>query len=52
MYMYACVHVHSIVLFTVQNGTSPLYTASQEGHTEVVEMLLTTGADPNLARTV
>ena len=52
MYMFACVHVHSIILFTVQNSTSPLHMASQEGHTEVVEVLLRSGADPNLAWTV
>ena len=52
MYMFACVHVHSIILFTVQDGTSPLYAASQEGHSEAVEMLLRSGADPNLAAKV
>ena len=35
-----------------QNGASPLYVASQEGHTEVVDMLLSSGADPNLATKV
>jgi len=50
--MHVYVHVHSIILFTVQNGTSPLYMASQKGHSEVVEVLLKSGADPNLAKTV
>ena len=35
-----------------QNGASPLYAASQEGHTEVVDTLLENGVDPNLATTV
>ena len=52
MCMYACVHVHSVIFFTVQDGASPLYVASQEGHSEVVEILLRNGADPNLAWTV
>ena len=51
-YMYACVHVHSIISSTVQIGATPLYAASQEGHTEVVDTLLKSGADPNLATTV
>jgi len=36
----------------MQNGASPLYVASQEGHAEVVDMLLSSGADPNLATKV
>ena len=36
----------------LQDGLSPLYSASQEGHTEIVDMLLKKGADPNLATTV
>ena len=52
MCMYAWAHVHSVIFFTVQDGASPLYVASQEGHTEAVEMLLRSGADPNLAATV
>ena len=31
--------------FTVQDGFSPLYVASQEGHTDVVDLLLKAGAD-------
>jgi len=50
--VYACVDVHSIISSTVQNGATPLYSASQEGHTEVVDTLLKSGADPNLACTV
>lgn len=30
---------------TLQNGLSPLYAASGEGHTEVVDILLRSGAD-------
>ena len=37
-------------LFIVfQNGATPLYMASQNGHTNVVDVLLRQGADPNLA---
>ena len=35
----------------VQNGTSPLYVASQEGHSEVVDVLVKAGADVNQAWT-
>lgn len=34
---------------TIQGGLGPLYVASLEGHTEVVDMLLESGADPNVA---
>ena len=47
-----CVHAHSIISSTVQIGASPLYTASQEGYTDIVDTLLRHGADPNLACTV
>lgn len=41
-----------MISFTIQNGVSPLYVASQAGQTEVVDTLLNCGADPNLANTV
>ena len=41
--------VHPI---TIQNGASPLYVASQEGHTDVVDILVKAGADVNQANTV
>ena len=34
-----------------QDGYSPVYVASQEGHTEVVDLLVQAGADINLATT-
>ena len=37
---------------TLQKGASPLHAASQEGHIEVVDALLSNGADPNLADVV
>ena len=36
----------SLIMHTVpQDGLSPLYVASQEGHTDVVDILLRSGAD-------
>ena len=36
---------------TLQDGVSPLYAASQEGHSDVVDILLKAGADLHLATT-
>ena len=36
----------------MQDGLSPVYAASQEGHTEVVDLLLQAGADIHLANKV
>lgn len=36
------------ILSTEQDGLSALYYASREGHNEVVDALLNSGADPNL----
>ena len=36
----------------LQDGTIPLYMASQKGHVSIVDILLRNGADPNLADTV
>ena len=36
---------------TVQIGVSPLYAASQEGHSDVVDILLKAGADVHQATT-
>ena len=36
----------------LQDGGTPLYMASQNGHTSVVDILLRHGADPNIATTV
>ena len=42
-----------VYLSTVsQDGATPLFMASQEGHSDVVNVLLKNGADPNLADTV
>ena len=34
---------------TVEDGVTPLYIASQEGHSKIVELLLSEGANPNTA---
>ena len=36
---------------TLQDGASPLYVASQEGHSNVVDILLEAGADVHQACT-
>ena len=36
---------------TSQDGVSPVYAASQEGHTDVVDILVKAGADINQAMT-
>ena len=49
MYMYML----TMYLFTfLQDGVTPLFMASQDGHTSVVDVLLRHGADPNLPKTV
>ena len=41
-----------LLYFTcVQDGYSPVYAASQNGHTEVVDLLVQAGADINLTAT-
>ena len=47
---------NATLLFTslsaLQNGATPLFMASQDGHVSIVDILLRNGADPNLAQTV
>ena len=45
---------HTLTIFCccqTQNGVSPVYVASQNGHTEVVDLLVQAGADIHLATT-
>ena len=42
-------HTLTILFFQTQDGVSPVYVASQNGHTEVVDLLVQEGADINLA---
>ena len=45
---------HTLKIFCccqTQNGASPVYAASQNGHTEVVDLLVQAGADIHLATT-
>ena len=41
----------SVTSFTVQDGVSPLYAASLNGCTDVVDLLVRAGADVHLATT-
>ena len=41
----------SVTSFTVQDGISPLYAASHNGHTDVVDLLVRAGADVHLTTT-
>lgn len=42
----------AIASSTVQSGFSPLYAACEKDHSEVVDTLLKSGADPNLTSKV
>ena len=44
--------LNNILSSTAQNGVSPLFIASENGHTQIVELLLWEGAEPNLTDTV
>ena len=53
MHMYAHTttthtHAHTHTTMCTQDGTSPLYIASQNGHDRIVEMLLQAGATVDL----
>ena len=41
-----------VVLFSLQNGASPLYMAAQEGHLDVCRLLIEQGANINSQRKV
>ena len=45
-------HVESLCMFSYQTGATPLFIASEEGHIEVVTLLVSRGADLNLAMQV
>ncbi len=41
-----------VFMLSSQGGITPLYIASQEGHSQVAELLLSKGADVNLPKQV
>ena len=41
----------NLLLFSTQDGLSPVFVASQGGHTEVVDLLVKAGADIHLVST-
>ena len=45
-------YIFIIVSFTVQDGCSPLYVASEYGYSQIVDILVSKGADPNLTTKV
>ena len=51
---YIFVHNHHHITFSVylQDGDCPLYKASRFGHAEVVNILLSNGADANIRNKV
>ena len=44
--------LHVIIIPLTQDGITPLYVASQNGHSDVVNILIRNGADINLAHNV
>ena len=45
-------YVYIVLLHSLQDGYTPLIIASQEGHTDVVEVLLNHGAEVDLPQKV
>ena len=43
------IHLCMFFLFAIQNGETPLYIASHSGDSDVVTILITNGANVNLA---
>ena len=41
-------HSNYVCMLSSQNGATPLFIASQKGHSQVAELLLSKGADVNL----
>lgn len=46
------IYQHSLVTFTNQNGWTPLHDASDEGHVEVVKLLIKSGAQLDIKNKV
>ena len=45
-------YVYIVLYHSLQNGNTPLMTASQEGHKDIVEVLLNHGAEVDLPNKV
>ena len=41
-----------VIISLIQDGVTPLYVASEQGHSDVVNVLIRNGADINLLRNV
>ena len=46
------IHLYVFSIFLTQIGATPLYIASENGHSDVVNILIRNRADVNLARNV
>ena len=56
MFLYPFTHCHELCIHclhhSLQNGNTPLIAASQEGHKDIVEVLLNHGAEVDHPRKV
>ena len=44
-----CMFIPNVIIPLTQDGETPLYVASQNGHSDVVYILIRNGADINMA---
>ena len=51
LFYFVFIHINNMVIL-LQGGYSPVFVAAQNGHTEVVDILVQAGADIHQATTV